>query len=220
MPLAFIGFFAFLMALFPSIQNQPQNPFIIAHPLHTTSLLDRPQGNKIATINLKTEFGQPKTLSVLAQRGSYLKVLDPASYNRPAWVKASGFRLTYTRVAIVITLHNHKLQVIFNKKAKRQFAIGIGAPDTSTPTGRYFITDKLPGARFSTSYGCCILALSGHQPRLPRGWTGGDRLAIHGTNIPASIGASTSTGCLHASTNSLHYLLLNIPLGTPVFIRA
>src|SRR4029079_2923299 len=73
--------------------------------------------------------------------------------------------------------------------------VGIGAPGTATPTGRFAINDKIAGSRYSSVYGCCILALSGHQTNLPRGWTGGDRLAIHG-GPPAGPG---STGCLQAA---------------------
>jgi lipoprotein-anchoring transpeptidase ErfK/SrfK len=54
----------------------------------------------------------------------------------------------------------------------------------------------------------------------PAGWQGGDRLAIHGTNDPSSIGVPSSAGCLHADADDLRYLMRRVPLGTPVFIRA
>ena len=67
-------------------------------------------------------------------------------------------------------------------------------------------------------YGCCILALSARQTHLPAGWTGGDRIAIHGTNAPATIGRAVSTGCVHANDAALRYLMARVPLGTPVTI--
>jgi lipoprotein-anchoring transpeptidase ErfK/SrfK len=96
----------------------------------------------------------------------------------------------------------------------RQIPVGIGAPGTSTPTGRFAVSDKLNGAAYSPVYGCCILALSGHQTNLPRGWTGGDRLAIHA----GSLGA-VSTGCVHASTSDLRFLMRSVPLGARVVIH-
>jgi len=81
------------------------------------------------------------------------------------------------------------------------------------------VTDKLDGPSYSASYGCCILALSGHQEQLPPGWRGGDRLAIHGTNSVATIGAAGSAGCLRASDADMRSLMERVPLGTPVFIR-
>ena len=67
-------------------------------------------------------------------------------------------------------------------------SVAIGRPGSETPTGRFAVTDKLNGASFGSYYGCCVLALNGHQPKLPAGWSGGDRLAIHGTNSPGTIG--------------------------------
>ena len=95
----------------------------------------------------------------------------------------------------------------------------MGAPDTPTPPGEYYVTDKLRGADFGPFYGCCILALSGHQPDLPEGWSGGDRLAIHGSPTP-TWGQNVSNGCLHAREADLRYLLKTVPLGTVVTIRA
>jgi hypothetical protein len=82
------------------------------------------------------------------------------------------------------------------------------------------VTDKLSGYNYGAFYGCCIVALSAHQPRLPAGWTGGDRVAIHGTNVPSSIGLASSAGCPHASDADLRVLMRKVPLGAPVFIRA
>jgi lipoprotein-anchoring transpeptidase ErfK/SrfK len=97
--------------------------------------------------------------------------------------------------------------------------VAIGRSGSSTPTGRFAITDKIAGSRYGPYYGCCILALSGKQPNLPPGWTGGDRLAIHGTDDLGSIGQPSSAGCLRARDEDLRPLMRRVPLGTPVFIR-
>jgi lipoprotein-anchoring transpeptidase ErfK/SrfK len=97
--------------------------------------------------------------------------------------------------------------------------VGVGRAGSPTPTGRFAVTDKLSGSAYGPYYGCCILALSAHQTHLPPGWTGGDRVAIHGTNAPATIGAAASAGCLHAGEADLRTLMRRVPLGTPVFIR-
>jgi lipoprotein-anchoring transpeptidase ErfK/SrfK len=97
--------------------------------------------------------------------------------------------------------------------------VGVGAPSTPTPTGRFAVTDGLRAAAGSP-YGCCILALSGHQPHVPQGWAGGDRLAIHGTSDPATIGAAASLGCLHATDADLRRLMRIVSLGSIVTIRA
>jgi lipoprotein-anchoring transpeptidase ErfK/SrfK len=98
--------------------------------------------------------------------------------------------------------------------------VAVGRPSTPTPVGRFAVTDKLSGRRYSAAYGCCILALSAHQPNLPSGWPGGDRIAVHGTNDPGSIGEAVSAGCPRAKDDDLRYLMRVVPLGAPVIVRA
>jgi lipoprotein-anchoring transpeptidase ErfK/SrfK len=68
-------------------------------------------------------------------------------------------------------------------------------------------------------YGCCLLALSGHQPIVRPGWAGGARIAIHGSPSQL-VGEAASAGCLRARNEDLRYLMKRIVLGTPVRIRA
>jgi lipoprotein-anchoring transpeptidase ErfK/SrfK len=84
--------------------------------------------------------------------------------------------------------------------------------------GRFAVTDKLSGYRYGPYYGCCIVALSAHQPNLPAGWTGGDRIAIHATNRSADLGQAVSHGCVRLRNEDIAYLYDVVPLGTPVFI--
>ena len=101
----------------------------------------------------------------------------------------------------------------------REIPIAIGSAGTTTPAGRFQVTDKLPASRFPVGpYGCCIIALSARQPNLPPGWAGGDRIAIHGTDRPETIGQAASSGCLRATDVDLQFLMRDVPVGAPVFI--
>ena len=71
---------------------------------------------------------------------------------------------------------------------------------------------------FSLSSISYAFGLSGHQPYLPPNWSGGDQLAIHGTDDPASIGTAASHGCLRVSPQALARLRPALHLGTPVVI--
>ena len=85
--------------------------------------------------------------------------------------------------------------------------------------GAFSITDKLDSSQhpgWTSAYGCCVLALSGHQTRLPLGWSSGDRLAIHGGG---GLGSAVSAGCVHAREKVLRYLMQRLPLGTLVRIE-
>lgn len=180
-----------------------------------------PGAAPLAAVGTRTEFGSPQTLTVVARRGSWSGVISSrTANNRLAWVKLGPANATLrtTRLKLVVSLSGRRLQLERGRTVVRTVTVGVGSPATPTPTGRFAITDKLPGFRFSPAYGASILALTGHQTRLPVSWPGGDRLAIHGTNAAWTVGAAASAGCLHARYAALRYLTANLPLGTLVVI--
>jgi lipoprotein-anchoring transpeptidase ErfK/SrfK len=171
----------------------------------------------------RTEFGSSRALGVVRRRGPWLGVTLPELGNgRLGWVhgRRTGVQVHRTAVRVEIDLSSRELVLQRGARVMRRMRVSVGRAGSPTPTGRYAVTDKLPGHRFSRVYGCCILALSGRQPRLPAGWTGGDRLAIHGTVPGAPIGGRASAGCLHASEADLRALMQSVPVGAPVVIRA
>jgi lipoprotein-anchoring transpeptidase ErfK/SrfK len=97
--------------------------------------------------------------------------------------------------------------------------VAVGRVGHETPLGRFAVTDRLRTGRGDSPYGCCALALTGHQTRLPPGWPGGDRIAIHATPATASIGQAASLGCLRAPTAGVRLLMRRLPAGAPVFVR-
>jgi lipoprotein-anchoring transpeptidase ErfK/SrfK len=102
----------------------------------------------------------------------------------------------------------------------RRMPIAVGRPQTPTPLGRYAVTDRLRTGRPDSPYGCCALALSGHQTKLLPGWPGGDRLAIHATPSLWTVGKAASLGCMRARPGDIRRLMRKVPAGTPVFVRA
>ncbi len=197
----------------PRRQARPSS--LIAHVRRELVVRSAPNGRVIAQLSSRTEFGSPQTLAVTRVSRHGFSVITTAVPNgHIGWVDRAALRLTRTHVSLDVDLSSGLLRVRNGNRVVRRMRVGIGAPGTSTPTGRFAITDKLNGAAYSPVYGCCILALSGHQTNLPRGWTGGDRLAIHG----GSLGA-VSTGCLHAATADLRYLMRSIPLGAQITIH-
>lgn len=172
----------------------------------------RPGGAAVRALTRQTEFGSPQTLTVVSERGGWLGVVSSTVANgRIGWVKRSGLRYRHVAIKLEADLSRRTLTVKRGNTALRSIRIDIGAATSRTPVGRYAVTDKLPGGRFSPVYGCCILALSGHQ--------GSGRLAIHGTPSGNAPGYANSQGCLHAKTSDLRYLMRVTPLGTPVFVH-
>jgi lipoprotein-anchoring transpeptidase ErfK/SrfK len=108
--------------------------------------------------------------------------------------------------------------VLHGDQRVRSMRVAIGGASTPTPPGSYAVTDKLNGRPFGGSYGCCILALSGHQPKVRTGPIDG-RLAIHGTDRPDLVGARVSEGCLRATDRNVRWLMRTVPVGTQVTVR-
>jgi hypothetical protein len=180
----------------------------------------RPEGRVLARVASRTEFGSPQTFAVAFRKGDWIAVRSPDLGNRRVgWVRAKPLRLLRRPAELVVDLSKRVLTVRGAHGVERRISVAIGASDTPTPIGRFYVTDKLRGADFGSYYGCCILALSGRQPHLPEGWSGGDRLAIHGSPTP-TWGHAVSNGCLHASEPDLRYLMKTVPLGTAVRIHA
>ncbi|MGH2940760.1 MAG: L,D-transpeptidase [Solirubrobacterales bacterium] len=209
----------------PTLLGRPSNgtAFEIAHVNKgaTVDLLTEPGGPVAYRLGDETEFGSPVSFSVVATRPGWFGVTSPEMPNGDlAWIARDPYKVSvyWTRWSIHADLSGRSLELRYGKKTMRRFTVTIGGPGTETPPGRYGVTD---GISFEESpyYGCCALALSGHQTAaLPAGWIGGDRLAIHGT--PGAVGTAESLGCIRATDETMRYLFRRVPLGTPVFIDA
>jgi lipoprotein-anchoring transpeptidase ErfK/SrfK len=180
-----------------------------------------PGGPVVAKLGDKTEFGSPASYSVVETKPGWLGVTSPELENgEVGWIARDPKRVDvyWTRYSLHADLDGRSLELRYGHKLVDRFEVTVGGPGTETPPGRYGITD---GISFDESpyYGCCALALSGHQTHeLPAGWIGGDRLAIHGT--PGAVGNAESLGCIRATDETMRFLFARIPLGTPVFVSA
>jgi lipoprotein-anchoring transpeptidase ErfK/SrfK len=164
----------------------------------------------------KTEFGSRTTFAVTGIRGRWAEVISQLLANdQRGFVRRSELKLSRVRVALDVDLSARRLRVWRGGVILRRVEVAVGAAGSPTPIGRFAVTDQLTGFN-AAAYGCCILALSGHQTNLPSGWTGGDRLAIHSGG---GIGSAVSSGCLHAGESDLRWLLRRVPLGTQVVVH-
>jgi lipoprotein-anchoring transpeptidase ErfK/SrfK len=202
----------------PVITPLPAADDLGARVLARAALRDRPGGRIVARVAPKTQFGSPTVVPVIHRRGRWLGVIAPELPNgQVGWMPADGVDFVHVPVRLRVSLSERVLQVVVHGRTVARMTVGIGSATTPTPTGWFAVTDGLRGWG---PYGCCILALSGHQPKLAQGWTGGDRLAVHGTPAADTIGTPSSLGCLRADAADLHRLMRIATLGTRVHIEA
>jgi len=189
---------------------------------HSVKLRAKPGGSAVAKLGPRTEFGSKRVLAVAAVRGRWLGVSVPERPNgKLGWIDSRSGAIDRSRVKVSLRadLSARRVDLVVGRRVVKRMRVAIGRPGSSTPTGRFAVTDKISGNRYGPYYGCCILALSGHQPNTPAGWRGGNRLAVHGTNAPGTIGTPASAGCLRGSDRDLRTLMRRVPVGTPIFIR-
>lgn len=192
----------------------------IAIVTQATALRSRPHGRKLAHIARHTEWGSPRVLAATEESHGWLRVIATELPNgRTGWIPASAVRLQSDPWLVRASVSSRTVEVLKSGRVVRRFTVAVGRPSSPTPTGRFAVTDRLIILNRGIGYGCCALALSGHQPHLPQGWGGGDRLAIHSTDSPGTIGAPASSGCLRARDADARWLINHVYLGTIVEIR-
>ena len=213
----------------PRIQLKPPQdrlggrsfPIATVIPGHTVAMRASPGGRVIARLGSRTEFDSMRVFWVERVSGDWLGVPAPELPDgQLGWIRDDRFdvEISLTRFWITADVSRRELTLHYGDRVLDRFPVTVGSPGSPTPLGNYAVTDGLVGRGLGPWYGCCVLALTGHQPNLPPGWIGGNRMAIHGT--PGSIGGATSHGCLRASDPDMISLFARVPLGAPVFIRA
>ena len=205
----------------PVAPAQPRGRWATARVLRATALRASPGGRRVGRLGRRTEFGSPKVVSVLRERRGWLLVNVPERPNgRPGWIRANATRAGAVDVSLRVDRSERRLTVWRRGEIVRRVKVAVGRAGSETPSGRFAVTDRLRTRRPDSPYGCCAIALSGHQPKLLPGWPGGDRLAIHATPQTDTIGTAASLGCLRAGTRDLQALMRLVPLGAPVFVSS
>ena len=205
----------------PEAIEPPRGRFTTARVVRRTTLRTGPGGRVVARIGRETEFGSPRVLAVTDQRAGWLRVTASERKNgEHGWIRESAARVGSTNVWIRVDRSRRELTLRRGSRVLRRLPVAVGRPGTETPLGRFAVTDLLRTKSLDSPYGCCALALSGHQTKLLPGWPGGDRLAIHATPNPETVGRPASLGCMRAHDADIKVLMRRVPLGAPVVVVA
>ena len=134
------------------------------------------------------------------------------------WVRAVDVRLRTVRTRIAVDLSQRRITLFRDGRAVLVTTAVIGAPSTPTPTGRFYVNQRLLAANPTGAYGPGAVGISAFSPVL-LGWAQGGPIAIHGTNAPDMLGSAVSHGCLRVRNTDIRRLLRLAEEGTPVEIR-
>ncbi len=125
-----------------------------------------------------------------------------------------GWSFVDTRV--VVSLARLTLTLYRAGRVVFRTPVGVGTPDDPTPTGTFYIRDRLT-AFASPTYGPLAFGTSARAPHLTD-WPDGGYIGIHGTDEPGLIPGRISHGCIRLTNTAILRLGTLLPVGTPVVI--
>ena len=138
--------------------------------------------------------------------------------DRKGWVRRGTldkYRRVATRMEISRTRFTAKLYK--NNRLIWSARIGVGKKGTVTPTGNYYVRNRLITTQPRGPYGPYAFGLSAYSKTLTD-WPGGGIIGIHGTNQPGILPGRVSHGCIRVKNSKIRRLFRLLPAGTPVKI--
>jgi lipoprotein-anchoring transpeptidase ErfK/SrfK len=134
------------------------------------------------------------------------------------WVREGQLSFYTTTAKIVIDLSQRRLYVYVRAELRGAYPVAVGQPGLATPSGFFFVNQKLKPPSPGGPYGVLALGISAFQPKLSY-WPQGGAVAIHGTNEDQLIGKPISHGCVRMHNKDILAVNRLVPAGSPVEIR-
>jgi lipoprotein-anchoring transpeptidase ErfK/SrfK len=134
------------------------------------------------------------------------------------WVPARQVDVQTVRTRILVDLSERRVTLYRDGKRVLSSTAAVGAPATPTPTGSFYVNQRLVPTDPHGPFGPGAVGISAFSNVLT-GWTQGGPIAIHGTNAPWSIGKAVSNGCIRLPNAVLRKVFAVAYSGTPVLIR-
>jgi hypothetical protein len=179
-----------------------------------------PDARRVARLRYWTEDRRPEVYLVLASRRArgttWLHVRIPGRPNgRTGWVPADALgALHLVRTHFVVDRRSAQATLYRAGKVVWRAPVGVGAPATPTPAGRFYIREVLraPGG----VYGPWAFGTSAYSSLSD--WPGGGVVGVHGTDQPQLLPGRPSHGCVRVRNGDIRRLVRLMPIGTPVQI--
>ncbi|MEA2189538.1 MAG: hypothetical protein QOK16_4549 [Solirubrobacteraceae bacterium] len=196
-----------------------------AHAQATSKILSepRPGARTITRLRYLTEDKAAEVYVVLAakldaSKRTWLNIRVPMRrQGRTGWVPADDLSALYVvRTQLVIDRKSLKATLFKNAKKVWQAPVGIGKAGTPTPSGDFWIRERLKGLGNNSAYGPWAFGTSAYSNISD--WPGGGVVGIHGTNEPGKVPGRPSHGCVRLRNDKIRSLVRLMPIGTPVRI--
>ena len=184
----------------------------------------KPGGKRIESFGARNVNGVATVFGVLARqldrrcRTTWYRVQLPMKPNGIAgWVRASAVRVVPVTTRIEVDISERRVTLFDRGRRVLTTRAAIGSAATPTPTGRYYVNQRLIPDDTSGPFGPGAIGISAFSEVLT-GWVQGGPIAIHGTNRPDLIGRAVSNGCIRIANDVLVRLFDRTLAGTPVLV--
>jgi lipoprotein-anchoring transpeptidase ErfK/SrfK len=192
----------------------------------TATAYRAPGAGALASFGSENANGVPTVFAVLAERvdercrTDWYHVQLPLRPNGvTGWVPAADVALAVVTTRIEVDLSSRQVTLFDRGRRVLLAKAAIGSAQTPTPTGRYYVNQRLVPGDPSGPFGPGAIGISAFSNVLT-GWTQGGPIAIHGTNRPELIGGAVSNGCIRVRNEELRQLFDRVRSGTPVVVHA
>jgi L,D-transpeptidase catalytic domain len=198
----------------------------LAPPLDIARVLKAPdhRSEAIGSLHFFTEDGYPESYLVLRRTfdsggDEWVQVRLPTRpLGTTGWVPRDSLG-AYRKVVTQLVINRHTLRATLYKNGRVVFRapVGVGKPSTPTPSGHFWIRERLPNGHGNPLYGPLAFGTSAYT-KLSDWPLGHGMIGIHGTNQPQLVPGRPSHGCIRMHNDSILRLKRLMPLGTPVRI--
>jgi lipoprotein-anchoring transpeptidase ErfK/SrfK len=164
-------------------------------------------------------------VALAAALGAGLLAVGPAQA-RPDVV---GFRGDYSPGTIVVKTNERRLYLILDQDHAMRYPVGVGKAGkqwagTTRIDGKYQNPAWSPPAEVKHDKPSMPDVIPGGSPHNPMGVAAmtlaGGEYAIHGTNMPGSVGGFVSYGCIRMYNEDITDLYQRVSIGTPVVVTS
>jgi hypothetical protein len=192
-----------------------------ATPVERAPVRSRPDAHGVQRARLRffTEDGRPEVYVALQRYGAWVQVRLPMRPNgQTGWVRRGALG-RFNVVHTFLDVNRRSLRATLYRKGARTWSarVGVGKPGTGTPSGRFYVRERIRVHERGSLYGPVAFGTSAYSKLSD--WPGGGVVGIHGTNEPALVPGRPSHGCVRLRNRAILRLARLMPIGTPVRIR-
>jgi lipoprotein-anchoring transpeptidase ErfK/SrfK len=135
------------------------------------------------------------------------------------WIPRWATRRVWIRYRLKIDISSRLTTVYRDGKVARRFHVVVGTPSTPTPTGTWYVVDRMHLYN-SWSQGRWALATSAFSRVLKRFDGGQGQIALHARGtLGAPVGTAASHGCVRFNNGDIAWLASHVPNGTQIQIQ-